>query len=62
MKTIILPRSSPSFRIVVTCTGQAEGQAAKANTKDQELLRRFEEIDKLSEQDNVQDQEAPKNL
>ncbi len=30
---------------------EAEGQAAKVNIKDRELLRRFEEIDKLSEKD-----------
>ncbi len=30
---------------------EAEGQSAKVNIKDRELLRRFEEIDKLSEKD-----------
>ena len=30
---------------------EVEGQSAKANIKDRELLRRFEEIDKLSEKD-----------
>jgi transcriptional regulator with XRE-family HTH domain len=30
---------------------EAEGQAAKVNIKDRELLRRFEKIDKLSEKD-----------
>ena len=30
---------------------EAEGQGAKVNIKDRELLRRFEEIDKLSEKD-----------
>ena len=30
---------------------EAEGQAAKVNIKDRELLRIFEEIDKLSEKD-----------
>ena len=30
---------------------EAEGQAAKVNIKDRELLRRFEDIDKLSEKD-----------
>ena len=30
---------------------EVEGQSAKVNIKDRELLRRFEEIDKLSEKD-----------
>jgi transcriptional regulator with XRE-family HTH domain len=30
---------------------EAEGQSAKVNIKDRELLRRFEEIDKLSDKD-----------
>ena len=30
---------------------EAEGQSAKVNIKDRELLKRFEEIDKLREKD-----------
>ena len=30
---------------------EAEGRSAKVNIKDRELLRRFEEVDKLSEKD-----------
>lgn len=30
---------------------EAEGQSAKVNIKDRELLRRFEEIDKLNDKD-----------
>ena len=30
---------------------EAEGQSAKVNIKDRELLKRFEKIDKLSEKD-----------